>query len=98
MKIVRLSLFSETTEPKAWQVIGNGMHVAQCLIVWLYIISCGACVAHVRMSGMVSCFAENDDEKDDGPEDDDCDMLGVARPQSRIAWADGQTAVVIDDD
>ena len=26
-------LFSETTEAKAWQVIGNGMHVVRCLIV-----------------------------------------------------------------
>ena len=98
MTIVRLILFSETTEAKAWQVIGNGMHVAKCLIVWLYILSCGECVTHVRMSGMVSCSHEKNDEKDDGSEDDDCVMLGVARPQSRIASEAGQTAVVIDDD
>ena len=28
-----MNLFSEITEAKTWQVIGNGMHVAQCLIV-----------------------------------------------------------------
>ena len=42
MKIVRMNLFSETTEAKAWQVIGNGMHVAQCLIVavhYMYIVA-----------------------------------------------------------
>ena len=43
---------------------------------------------------MVSCL----DDKDDGSEDDDCVMLGVVRPQSRIAGAAGQTEVVIDDD
>ena len=94
MKIPWLTLFSETTDAKAWQVIGNGMHVAQCSIVWLYILSCGECVTHVRMSGVVSCL----DDKDDGSEDDDCVMLGVVRPQSRIAGAAGQTEVVIDDD
>ena len=98
MEIPWMTLFSETTEAKAWQVIGNGMHVAQCLIVWLYILSCGECVTHVRMSGMVSCSDEKNDEKDDGSEDDDCVMLGVARPQSRIALEAGRTAVVIDDD
>ena len=98
MEIPWMTLFSETTEAKAWQVIGTGMHVALCLIVWLYILSCGECVTHVRMSGMVSRSDEKSDEKDDGSEDDDCVMLGVARPQSRIASEAGQTAVVIDDD
>ena len=96
MEIPWMTLFSEASEANAWRVIGNGMHVAQCVIVWLYIVACGECVTHVRMSGVVSCSDEKGDVSDD--DEEDCVMLGVARPEkSPIACAAGQT-IVLDDD
>ena len=96
MEIPWMTLFSEASEANAWRVIGNGMHVAQCVIVWLYILVCGACVTHVRMSGVVvSC---SDGKGDVSDAEEDCVMLGVARPEkSPIAFAAGQTIVVDDE-
>ena len=50
-------------------------------------------VIHVRMSGVVvSCSDEKGDVSDD---EEDCVMLGVAKPEkSPIACAAGQTIVV----
>ena len=96
MEIMWMTLFSEASEANAWRVIGNGMHVAQCVIVWLYILACGERVTHVRMSGVVvSCSDEKGDVSDD---EEDCVMLGVARQEkSPIACAAGQTIVVDDE-
>ena len=92
MPIPWLSLFTETSEAKAWQVIGNGMHVAQCLLVWLYIFSCGESVVHIRTSSQPQNRDHELESETEGEEDDDCVMLGIGPECAE------QTEVIIDDD
>ena len=92
MPIPCLTLFTEISEAKTWQVIGNGMHVAQLLLVWLYTLSCGESVVHIRTSSQPQNRDHELEFETEGEEDDDCVML-VIRPQCAE-----QTEVIIDDD